>query len=80
MCICGAQSRLIFMVAEEHPPRILVISQVYVPDSVSVGQHMADAAEKLASRGFDVECSPRQEVTKTPRSSTPLANAAVVLM
>lgn len=35
-------------------PRILVISQVYVPDPASVGQHMADAAEALAARGYDV--------------------------
>jgi hypothetical protein len=35
-------------------PRILIISQVYVPDPTSVGQHMADAAEELARRGYDV--------------------------
>lgn len=35
-------------------PLILVISQVYVPDPASVGQHMADAAEELASRGYRV--------------------------
>jgi len=34
--------------------RILIISQVYVPDPASVGQHMADAAEELARRGFRV--------------------------
>ncbi|QDU91499.1 putative glycosyl transferase [Pirellulimonas nuda] len=33
------------------PSRILVISQVYVPDPASVGQHMADAAETLVKRG-----------------------------
>lgn len=32
-------------------PTILVISQVYVPDPASVGQHMHDAAAELASRG-----------------------------
>lgn len=37
-----------------HSPRILIISQVYVPDPTSVGQHMADAAEELARRGYDV--------------------------
>jgi len=38
------------------PPQstILVLSQVYVPDPASVGQHMADAAEELARRGFSV--------------------------
>lgn len=61
-----------------HPverPRLLVISQVYVPDPASVGQHMADAARELAARGFDVLvlasargydnptiCYPRREV------------------
>jgi colanic acid biosynthesis glycosyl transferase WcaI len=33
---------------------VLVISQVYVPDPASVGQHMADAAEELAARGYRV--------------------------
>lgn len=33
---------------------LLVISQVYVPDPASVGQHMADAAECLAARGHRV--------------------------
>ena len=36
------------------PPRILVISQVYVPDPTSVGQHLADAAAALVARGYDV--------------------------
>jgi len=34
--------------------RLLVISQVYVPDPASVGQHMADAAEDLVARGYAV--------------------------
>ncbi len=33
---------------------ILVISQVYVPDPTSVGQHMHDAAAELARRGYRV--------------------------
>ncbi len=33
---------------------ILILSQVYVPDPASVGQHMADAAEGLAERGYRV--------------------------
>jgi glycosyltransferase involved in cell wall biosynthesis len=33
---------------------LLIISQVYVPDPASVGQHMADAAAELARRGFRV--------------------------
>ncbi|QQS07798.1 MAG: glycosyltransferase family 4 protein [Phycisphaerales bacterium] len=36
------------------PPTILIISQVYVPDPASVGQHIADAAEELARRGYRV--------------------------
>jgi glycosyltransferase involved in cell wall biosynthesis len=35
-------------------PLLLVISQVYVPDPASVGQHIADAAEAMAARGYDV--------------------------
>lgn len=35
-------------------PRILVLSQVYVPDPTAVGQYLADAAEALADRGHDV--------------------------
>ncbi len=35
-------------------PRILVISQVYVPDPAAVGQYMADAAATLVERGYDV--------------------------
>lgn len=33
---------------------ILVLSQVYVPDPTSVGQHMADAAAQMARRGYRV--------------------------
>lgn len=33
------------------PETILILSQVYVPDPASVGQHMADAAAELARRG-----------------------------
>lgn len=35
-------------------PVLLVISQVYVPDPASVGQHMADAAAEMARRGCRV--------------------------
>lgn len=34
--------------------RVLAITQVYVPDAASVGQHMADACAELAQRGSDV--------------------------
>lgn len=35
-------------------PRILVISQVYVPDPAAVGQYLADASAALVERGYDV--------------------------
>jgi colanic acid biosynthesis glycosyl transferase WcaI len=34
--------------------RLLVVSQVYVPDPTSLGQHVADAAEEMARRGWEV--------------------------
>jgi len=34
--------------------RILVISQTFVPDPASVGQHMTDVAVELSRRGYDV--------------------------
>ncbi len=42
-------------------PLLLVISQVYVPDPASVGQHMADVAEAMAGRDYAVRvlCSSR---------------------
>jgi glycosyltransferase involved in cell wall biosynthesis len=33
---------------------ILILTQVYVPDTASVGQHMADAAAEMARRGWRV--------------------------
>jgi len=35
-------------------PTFLIISQVYVPDPASVGQHIADAAAAMAKRGYRV--------------------------
>ena len=35
-------------------PTIIIISQVYVPDPTSVGQHMHDAAAELVRRGYRV--------------------------
>ena len=35
--------------------KILIITQVYFPDTVSVSQHLTDLAERLASRGHSVE-------------------------
>lgn len=36
------------------PPTLLILSQVYVPDPASVGQHMADAAAEMSRRGWRV--------------------------
>lgn len=43
------------------PKRIVILSQVYVPDPASVGQHMHDFAAAMAKRGHDVvvHCSSR---------------------
>ena len=35
-------------------PNLLVISQVYVPDPASVGQHLHDAAAEMVRRGYGV--------------------------
>jgi colanic acid biosynthesis glycosyl transferase WcaI len=35
-------------------PTLLIITQVYVPDPAAVGQHVADAAEDMAGRGWHV--------------------------
>jgi glycosyltransferase involved in cell wall biosynthesis len=35
-------------------PTFLIISQVYVPDPTSVGQHIADAAAEMVKRGYRV--------------------------
>ena len=41
--------------------RLLILSQVYVPDPASVGQHLHDFAAEMARRGHDVVvyCSSR---------------------
>src|SRR5215468_9263608 len=36
------------------PKTLLVLSQVFVPDPASVGQHMADVAFEMARRGHKV--------------------------
>ena len=38
----------------KRPTTFLIISQVYVPDPASVGQHIADAAAEMARRGYRV--------------------------
>ena len=39
---------------QQRPATFLIISQVYVPDPASVGQHVADAAAEMARRGYRV--------------------------
>lgn len=36
------------------PRRLLILSQVYVPDPAAVGQHLHDVAAAMAERGWDV--------------------------
>jgi hypothetical protein len=40
--------------AAERRATLLILSQVYVPDPASVGQHMADVAVEMARRGWRV--------------------------
>jgi hypothetical protein len=35
-------------------PTLVILSQVYAPDPAAVGQHVADAAEEMARRGYGV--------------------------
>ena len=35
-------------------PTVLIITQVYVPDPASVGQHIADVAKEMVRRGWRV--------------------------
>src|SRR3954447_11061314 len=53
------------------PPLLLVISQVYVPDPASVGQHMADVAERMASRGYTVRVLTSRAGYDDPRQKYP---------
>lgn len=39
---------------EPTAPRLLVVSQVYVPDPAAVGQYLAGAAEEMARQGWQV--------------------------
>src|SRR5690349_7973417 len=38
----------------DRPKTLLILSQVFVPDPASVGQHMADVAFEMAKRGHRV--------------------------
>ncbi len=55
----------------ETKPLLLLISQVYVPDPASVGQHMADVAETMAARGFDVRVLTSARGYENPQARYP---------
>ncbi|MCH8824381.1 MAG: glycosyltransferase family 4 protein [Planctomycetes bacterium] len=42
------------MSTSERKKTLLILSQVYPPDPTSVGQHIADVAEAMATRGYNV--------------------------
>lgn len=50
---------------------LLFLSQVYVPDPASVGQHMADAAEAMARRGWRVVVFTSRSGYDDPRQEYP---------
>ena len=51
---------------------LLVISQVYVPDPASVGQHIADAAAEMARRGYPVRVLASARGYDNPSTKYPL--------
>src|SRR5262245_56398242 len=51
---------------------LLVISQVYVPDPASVGQHIADAAAEMARRGYPVRVLASARGYDNPKNKYPL--------
>lgn len=53
------------------PRRLLVISQVYVPDPAAVGQYLADVAEECTRRGWDVTVYTSARGYDDPRSQYP---------
>ena len=59
------------MMHEQRRPRILMISQVYAPDSTAVGQHFAEVAEEMARRGWDVRVLAASRGYSDPRLRFP---------
>jgi colanic acid biosynthesis glycosyl transferase WcaI len=57
--------------ASASKPLLLVISQVYVPDPASVGQHMADIAESMVRRGYEVRVLTSKSGYENPRDKYP---------
>lgn len=51
---------------------LLVLSQVYIPDPASVGQHMADAAAEMAARGYRVVVFASSRGYEDPSAKYPL--------
>ncbi|MBC7771585.1 MAG: glycosyltransferase family 4 protein [Pyrinomonadaceae bacterium] len=51
---------------------LLVLSQVYVPDPASVGQHMADAAAEMVRRGYPVRVLASARGYDNPKNKYPL--------
>ncbi|MFO0789224.1 MAG: glycosyltransferase family 4 protein [Pirellulales bacterium] len=52
-------------------PLLLIISQVYVPDPASVGQHLTDVAEAMAARGYRVRVVTSQRGYEDPTQKYP---------
>lgn len=50
---------------------LLVLSQVYVPDPASVGQHMADVAAEMARRGYRVNVYASARGYENPQNRYP---------
>jgi colanic acid biosynthesis glycosyl transferase WcaI len=57
--------------SERTPLKLLIISQVYVPDPTAVGQHFADVAEEMARRGWDVHVLTSSRAYDDPRIRFP---------
>lgn len=53
-------------------PSYLIISQVYVPDPTSVGQHIADAAVEMARRGYRVRVLTSANGYDNPKERYPI--------
>lgn len=54
------------------PAAYLIISQVYVPDPTSVGQHIADAAAEMARRGYRVRVLTSANGYDNPKERYPI--------
>jgi glycosyltransferase involved in cell wall biosynthesis len=57
--------------ASQSKPLLLVISQVYVPDPASVGQHIGDVAEMMGGRGKEVRVLTSSRGYESPQEKYP---------